>query len=195
MRISGQCVVTFLFCYVTLGIELPYALVFSLIDVFLDLGKHRRGPIYIPSRVTHEPYSAVIVATVAAYAITMLLRMFRLLELPLIEVLLLGAYVGLKHWILDLATVPGAYLNGKLRYLTVLSDGSHKSQPWLSTTACIIASLLIFLKMSNLPLVPVRLSILIILLALSLEPELYLIGILVWWIIMTILSIVFHMYL
>lgn len=164
MRTSGQCVVTFLFCYITLGIELPYALVFSLIDVFIDLGRHRRGPVYIPSRVTHEPYSVILSATGIVAVLALVLRLLRLLDLSPMETLLLGLYVGIKHWLLDLAVVPGAYINGRLLYLTVLRDDY-----WLSAAACIVATLLLYLRCSST-------LLLMLLLPLSLEPVVYLPG-------------------
>ncbi len=122
MKTAGQCVVTFLFTYLTLGLSLPYALLYSITDVLLDLGKHRRGPVYVPSRVTHEPYSTVLTALGTVAVLSLILRELSLLDLSLIQVLLLGLYVGLKHWILDIAVVPGAYINGRLLYLTVLRD-------------------------------------------------------------------------
>ena len=180
MKTAGQCVLTFLFCYITLGLALPYALLFSIIDLFLDLGKHRRGPVYIPSRVTHEPYSAIMVALGVATVLSLILRSLKLLDLTLIEVLILGTYVGVKHWLLDIATVPGAYVNGRLLYLTVLRDDG-----WYSTATCLIATLLLFLKLRNIWLLP-------ILLPLSLEPNVYLPIIAVLYVIDLIVKAILH---
>ena len=180
MKTSGQCVLTFLYCYLTLGLALPYALLFSIVDVFLDLGRHRRGPIYVPSRVTHEPYSAIAMALIMVFALSQTLKLLKLLSLSLLEVLILGVYIGIKHWLLDLAVVPGAYVNGRLLYLTVLRDNG-----WLSVMACLIVTVLLYLKLHNTWLLP-------ILLPLSLEPVLYLPVITALYAINMVLKLVLH---
>jgi len=89
-------------------------------------------------------------------------------------------YVGLKHWLLDLAVVPGAYLNGKLVYVTVLRDDG-----WYSIATCLVATLLLFLKLRNIWLLPM-------LLPLSLEPNLYLPIIAVLYVIDLIVKAILH---